>query len=551
MSYPQSQSSLVFGPTLLPSNQVHVQVPANSDLASSFTAHVHGLPKQFVMGLTAVEFILQSSLTDQTLLQECLSSLTHTLQHLSLPAVLKEMIFHLAAGVTRKMVSKVDFPDDLHKALIEEFAVLYSEELLLFGHSGDMEFPSSKSIAAGGKGRFFTYTQSLFEVLHSLFYLHPIASHEESSQPAPTGRLSVYERPSRKISRPVPVKSLSYDPTVVRVTPPTTDSKWVNDIHDTLSVMEEIVASGEISLFDLEAGLMISPQSRLIVITGISPTPDTLDVLRGLASNHGGLYRDTLYSCEEGVVLETVHNGKVPPFSLSVWNCESLKTQKETEVCVFTVGENLKCENEVGAKVLSGFLANRLETKLIASLHGDVRAGKSRIVSELFEEDQVKEILSLSENEFVKKIREQKVEAVWRCLLSCGIDLHGDKYVHSTTTCKPHLTHHPHQRHHPPHTPPSPKAPPSTHTTLTKGTTLHTHHPHQRHYPPHTPPSPKAPPSKHTTLTKGTTLHTHHPHQRHHPPHTPPSPKAPPSTHTTPLTHPHQPILSPGATASI
>ena len=430
LSYPQAQRSLVFTPTLLPSNRVYVQVPGTSDLASNFTTHVVGLPKHFLMGLTAVEYVAQSpSVTDKELVRECLTALSHTLQHTSLPALLKEMIFHLVSTLSRKVDTHAVVPSDLHKALVEEFCTLYSKELVVFGHEGEISFPSSCSVALGGRGRFSTYLQSLFEMLYSLGSLHPLPTPDVSPHPTPAGRMSAYEKPSRKISRPLPVKSLSCDPDVVSIPQPSSDLRWINNIHESLSVMEGIVSTGEISLFELEGGLMISPQSRLLVIAGLSPTPEALDTLRGLASVNGGLYEDGLYQCEGGVVLEVVHRSKIPSLSVAVWSCEELKTSGDTELKVFTVGDDLKCDNEEGALILERYLHHRLSDHLISGLHKDAQARRFRVLGEIFSEEELKKVAGLSEEAFVERIRGCDIKAVWRSLFSHGVDLHGDKYA--------------------------------------------------------------------------------------------------------------------------
>ena len=465
LSFPNCKHAVKFPPTLLPGNKVYVQVPASSSLASAFTLQLQGVPRTLPLVLAIVECVLKQS-RNATILTACLKTLSSLLERFSFAPLLKEIFFRQLAKVVAATQGKVEFPVDLHAALLAEFQEVYDAEVKGFvGGDGLVTFPPAGSVAGKGKGRFTTYLQALFEVCHAILDLHPIAAVMESTQPLPGGRVSAYEKPSRKVSYPIPIKCLSCDTQQV-APPPTADAVWVNIACEALAAIEGVVTSGEISLLHVEDGLLINPQSRLLVITGLSPTEEAQKLLRDICAQYGGLYRNTLFTQERGVVLEVAFGSKTRLLSSVVWENQALKTliaaqakdsppvpppiqdggspqqtedeapsegkdsttaeasKGEVKLKVFAVSGDLKCEDEEGSAILQAFLTSLLSHDHIAKLHSEAKAGRMGLVSQLVKADTAEEITSLSEEEFAKKVLEQDVTDVWKGLLACGIDFH-------------------------------------------------------------------------------------------------------------------------------
>lgn len=470
LSFPKCKQAVKFPPTLLPSNKVHVQVPGSSGLASAFTLHLHGVPRTLPLGLAIVECMLRQG-RSAAVLTTCLQMLSSLLERFSLPPLLKEILLRQSARVVTAMQGKVRFSVDLHKALLAEFQEVYEAEVKGFaGSDGLVTFPPAESIAGRGKGRFTTYLQALFELCHATLELHLVTPLLETPRPPPGGRVSAYEKMSRKVSRPIILKSLSCDTQPVGP-PPTADTNWINIIHEALVAIEDVVTSGIISLHHVEDGLLINPQSRLLVITGLSPTEEVQMLLKDIAARYGGLYQDTMFVQERGVVLEVSFGSKTRLLSSKIWENKTLKTlieaqpkepppaptpsqdscpqpaegealtqppegkdvpaahpdKGEVKLKIFAVSSDLTCEDEEGAAILKAFLTSLLSRECIAKLQNEAREGRMGFVSQLVKAATVEEVTALSEEEFAEKILEQDVADVWKTLLQSGIDFHFSK----------------------------------------------------------------------------------------------------------------------------
>ena len=469
LSFPKCKHAVKFPPTLLPSNKVHVQVPGNSSLASAFTLHLQGVPRTLPLVLATIECMLKQS-KNATIFTACLQTLSTLLERFSFPPMLKEILFHQLARVVTAIQGKVEFSVDLHKALLTEFQEVYEAEVKGFiGGDGLVTYPPAESIAGRGRGRFTTYLQVLFELCHAVLELHPITPMAEATHPPPGGRVSAYEKPSRKVSRPIILKSLSCDTQSVGP-PPTADTNWISIIHEALVAIEGVVTSEKIFLHHVEDGLLINPQSRLLVITGLSLTEEVQKLLKDISAQCGGLYRDRMFVQERGVVLEVAFGSKARLLSSMIWENKALKTlieaqakdsppapapsqdgspqQMEEEASsqpvgkdgpaacpsrgdvklkVFAVSSDMTCEDEEGSAILQAFLTSLLSRNHIAKLHNEAREGRMGLVSQLVKAAMVEQIAALSEEEFVDKVLVQDVTDVWKSLLACGIDFHFNK----------------------------------------------------------------------------------------------------------------------------
>lgn len=470
LTFPKCKQAVKFPPTLLPSNKVHVQVPGSSDLASTFTLHLHGVPKTLPLVLAVVECVLKQG-RNGAILSACLQTLSSLLERFSLPPLLKETLFRQLARVVTAIPGKVEFSVDLHRALVAEFQEVYEAEVKGFvGSEGLVTFPPAESIAGRGRGRFTTYLQALFELCHAALDLHPLRSTVETAPPPPGGgRVSAYEKPSRKVSRPIVLKCLSCD-TQPPVPPPTADTNWISVIHEALVEVECVVNSGTISLHHVEDGLLINPQSRLLVITGLSPTDEVQKLLRDICDKYGGLYQATMFVQERGVVLEVAFGSKTGLLSSLIWENRALKalieaqtnealpepppkeegspqqpkeegltqpvgkkeqaappTKVEVKLKVFAVNGDLTCEDEEASAILQAFLTSLLSRDHIAKLHSEGRESRMGLVSQLVKAATMEEVIGLSDEEFVRKVLERDVTDVWKSLLASGIDFHFNK----------------------------------------------------------------------------------------------------------------------------
>ena len=470
LTFPKCKQAVKFPPTLLPSNKVHVQVPGSSDLASTFTLHLHGVPRTLPLVLAVVECVLKQG-RNGAILSACLQTLSSLLERFSLPPLLKETLFRQLARVVTAIPGKMEFSVDLHRTLVAEFQEVYEAEVKGFvGSEGLVTFPPAESIAGRGRGRFTTYLQALFELCHAALDLHPLPSPVETAPPPPGGgRVSAYEKPSRKVSRPIVLKCLSCD-TQPPVPPPTADTNWISVVHEALVAVECVVNSGMISLHHVEDGLLINPQSRLLVITGLSPTEEVQKLLRDICDKYGGLYQDTMFVQERGVVLEVAFGSKTRLLSSMIWENKALKAmieaqakeelpepppnqdgssqhpkeegltqhegknepaappaKVEVKLKVFAVSSDLTCEDEEGSAILQAFLTSLLSRNHITKLQSEAKEGRMGLVSQLVKAATMEEVTSLSDEEFVRKVLERDVTDVWKSLLACGIDFHFNK----------------------------------------------------------------------------------------------------------------------------
>ena len=426
-----------FPPFLLPGNLVYVQVSLNGSEGLDATLNLHGIPREIPLGLSVIESILVRDSPSKLLLKTSLSVLTKLLVEYNHPIQLKEVIFHLMSTILARLPKECDFPKELYNTLLEEVQELYECEVKSFG-SETVTFPCKESICQSGHGRFSTYLQGLTELCHALLPLQPKDEEPVTSNLASKdGRFSVHEVPTRRLSRPFPVKSLSCNDGDVtsQLSSQAAGSTWFHVVHDTLSAIKDVADNEEIYLQDLEEGLAILPYTRLLVITGISSAEAT-DAMQNLADQFGGYYRNTTFVAEDGIVVEMSHSRNAVLFKSALFECPSLKPKQEAaELRVFSVDSDLCSEDETANRVLKQFLSSLLSEEGLEMLHSDLQRGQMGVVKLLFGED-AEEVRKMEKDKFLEKVKSQPICQIWKALLLCGIDFHFDKLViECVTTC--------------------------------------------------------------------------------------------------------------------
>ena len=306
----------------------------------------------------------------------CLSSLSALLIQVDFPPVLKEKLFQCVSGIlwtihslSSSSSSLPVLPSELLRGLHQELQKLYEHECGGFAsdHNSKSKLPPRPSPGPPtGRvaGKFSTYLQSLLELV--------VAAEQCCDQ-------------SRDTQTPSPLPSQeSADGNGRRKKSKTAKKRdWLVYVKRAVSLLIRLhgrcpLPRGFFNCF--LKSMPARPQSRLLVVTGISPSVEPTTArqrILQLCNQHGGLPSDGLFlpTCVSsvegksnqrvlvgGAVVELCSAEKCELVSNSLLSCSELQGEQK-ELSVFTVSDSLLAGEEEGGppkNLLDEFLRAKL-----------------------------------------------------------------------------------------------------------------------------------------------------------------------------------------------
>ena len=414
----QSSSQQYCGPPLpaliLPTSSCHLKLggcspPPGRQL--SVLGVPPGLPAALVfadvLSSTTCEYA-RTALGDAEQLEECLRALHTCLASLSalliqvdFPPALREKLLQCVSGIlwtihfcssSSSSSSSPLLPTELLQGVHQELQNLYEHEC--GGIASDHKLkskpppppppppPSTGPSPGRSTGRFSTYLQALLELV--------VAADQCCCQPP------------RDTQTPSPVPPQEGGDSDGRKKKSRTAKRrdWLVYVKRAVSLLIQLHArkplpQGFYNCF--VKSIPVRPQSRLLVVTGISPSMDPATAqqcILQLCNQHGGLFTDQLFlptrvSSAEGqsehllvggAVLELCSAEKCAVVSDRLLSCPQLQGDQK-ELSVFTVSDSLLCGDEESGPP-KDLLDDFLRTKLLSD--NSLAAEARTVLSDLF-----------------------------------------------------------------------------------------------------------------------------------------------------------------------
>ena len=292
----------IFPTLIVPTDRVHFKL-AGSTPPPGRQLNVYGLPRVIPVLLTVTNTLSIQSYrsfqcdkkSSKTVLQychvlsTCVTPLLKVITGSTMPIVMKERLFHSFANILTSLAT-IDVLDHAHCPVIpaefiqsvsEELDNLYTSECEQF-LPGDKTkkshvFPPAGSISRGGSGRFSTYFQSLLELVLAVEQYTNHCHKPKEAMPTSNGK-----RVSKKGKQVKKTTWLSYVRRAYHLLHSITHHKPLN--NDFYRCYYK--------------SLSVSPQSRLLVVTGISPGLEgtiAMETITKICNHYGGLNQAGTY----------------------------------------------------------------------------------------------------------------------------------------------------------------------------------------------------------------------------------------------------------------
>ena len=293
----------IFPTLVVPTDRIHFKL-AGSTPPPGRQLNVYGLPRIIPVLLTVTNTLSIQSYrsfqcdkkSSKTVLQychalsTCVTPLLKVITGSTMPIVMKERLFHSFANILTSLVTidVVDhaqcpaIPAGFIQSISEELENLYNTECEQFLSGGDKTkkghpFPPAGSIGRGGSGRFSTYFQSLLElVLGVELYINHYHKPKEATPTSNGKRVSKKGKQVKKTT-------------------------WLSYVRRAFNLLHSITHHKPLNNEFYKCyykSLSVSPQSRLLVVTGISPGLEgnvAMETITKICNHYGGLNQAGTY----------------------------------------------------------------------------------------------------------------------------------------------------------------------------------------------------------------------------------------------------------------
>ena len=303
----------VYPSLIVPTNRLHLKLFGQASPPGQMLV-IHGVPSTVTLLMTVStclsnqidQLCMNRSQAPQLChaLSSCLSPLISILCRTDWPPVVREKLFRSATDVLWTLSSVSDsahcspVSGDFSQALMDELKQVYERECERFISSDKVkskgpQFPPAGSISRSGPGRFSTYLQSLLELVLSI--QHYTSTHnfnkvsEREATPPQNGNKKHVKKSSSNIKNGAAKKHS------------TANTSWFNYIQRATGLLTTLSNGRPINKEFYRCfykSLPSLPQSRLLVITGLSPGLEgtvAMETIRKICSGYGGLVGAGLY----------------------------------------------------------------------------------------------------------------------------------------------------------------------------------------------------------------------------------------------------------------